>query len=129
MVEANRIVAYQKQCKYMMKQKRKLTKNPHLTELEEKMFSEGITLVDFNAPWCTPCRVQKRIVNQLAGQYRGKARVLALDVDEHRKTAMQLGITSIPTLIIYKNGREMRRFVGLQPAEILSTAIEKLMGK
>ena len=52
---------------------------------------------------------------------------MALDVDEHRKAAMGLGITSIPTLIIFKNGREMRRFVGLQPAEVLSTAIEKIL--
>jgi len=110
-----------------MKPKKKPVKKPHLTRNLEKMFQKGITLVDFNAPWCAPCRVQKPIMNQLAGQYRGKARVLALDVDEHRKAAMRLGITSIPTLIIFKNGREMRRFVGLQPAEVLSTAIEKIL--
>ena len=111
-----------------MKPKRKPVKEPHLTENLEKMFKKGITLVDFNAPWCAPCRVQKPIVDQLAGQYRGKARVLVLDVDEHRKAAMRLCITSIPTLIIFKNGREMWRFVGLQPAEVISTAIEKVMG-
>lgn len=93
----------------------------------KRMFPGGVTLVDFNAPWCAPCRAQKPIVDQLAGEYRGRAQVLTLDVDEHRQMAMRLSITSIPTLILFKNGREMQRFVGLQPAEILSAAIEKLM--
>jgi thioredoxin 1 len=111
----------------MMKSKGNLVKGPHITRNLEKMFQKGITLADFNAPWCAPCRAQKPIMDELACQYRGRAQILELDVDEYRKAAMQMGITSIPTLIIFKNGREMRRFVGLQPAEVLSTAIEKIL--
>lgn len=93
----------------------------------EKIFNEGVVLVDFDAPWCAPCRVQKTIMDQLVSQYRGRARVVALNVDTHRKIAMQHGITSIPTLIIFKNGREIKRFVGLQSIEVLSAAVEKTL--
>jgi len=88
---------------------------------------KGVTLVDFNAPWCAPCRTQKPIIDQLARQYHGKAAVMNLDVDEHRESAMVVGITSIPTLIIYKDGQEVERFIGLQNAEVLSNAIEKAL--
>ena len=87
----------------------------------------GVTLVDFNAPWCAPCRVQKPIVDQLAKLYDGKASIMEMNVDGNQQSAMDLGITSIPTLIIYKNGVEIERFIGLQNAEVLSDAIDKAL--
>jgi len=87
----------------------------------------GVTLVDFNAPWCAPCRAQKPITDQLARQFHGKTSVMDLNVDEHRESAMAIGITSIPTLIIYKNGVEVERFIGLQNEEVLSAAIDKAL--
>jgi thioredoxin len=88
----------------------------------------GVTLVDFNAPWCAPCRTQKPIVDQLAMLYNGKASILEINVDGNQESAMALGITSIPTLIIYKNGKEIERFIGLQNAKVLSDAIDKALG-
>ena len=85
-------------------------------------------MVDFNAQWCAPCRIQKPIVDQLAKLYDGKASILEINVDKNQKSAMELGITSIPTLIIYKNGVEIERFIGLQNAEVLSDAIKKALG-
>ncbi|MBW1820853.1 MAG: thiol reductase thioredoxin [Deltaproteobacteria bacterium] len=87
----------------------------------------GVTLVDFNAPWCAPCRVQKPIVDELEKLYDGKASILEINVDGNQESAMELGITSIPTLIIYKNGVEIERFVGLQSVEVLSDAIDKAL--
>ena len=88
---------------------------------------KGVTLVDFNAPWCAPCRAQKPIVDQLAKLYDGKASIIEMNVDGNQESAMELGITSIPTLIIYKNGEENERFIGLQSAEVLSDAIDKAL--
>jgi len=97
-------------------------------ELEEWVKS-GVTLVDFESPWCRPCRDQKPIIETLARRFKGEVRIIELNIDDHRLFAIQLGITSIPTLIIFKNGRELQRFVGLQPAEVLSKAIAKVLNK
>jgi thioredoxin 1 len=73
--------------------------------------------------------MQQPIVEELAVVFKGKARFLTLDVDEHPKAAMQLGITSIPTLVIYRDGRELERVVGLQLPETLSAAIDKVIAQ
>lgn len=97
-------------------------------ELEEWVNS-GVILVDFESPWCRPCRDQKPIIETLARRFKGEARIIELNIDDNRQFAIQLGITSIPTLIIFKNGRELQRFVGLQPAEVLSKAIAEVLNK
>lgn len=95
----------------------------HFRKLEEWIKS-GVTLLGFESPSCDPCRDQKPIIETLAKQFEGAARVIDLNIDDYRQFAIRLGITSIPTLIIFRNGRELRRFVGLQSAEVLSRAIE-----
>ena len=87
----------------------------------------GVALVDFNAPWCAPCRAQEPIIKKLAKQFEGKVIVNEVNVDENRETAIRLGIQSIPTLILFKNGQEIERFIGLQPAEALSQALKKAL--
>ena len=87
------------------------------------VIGEGVTLVDFNAPWCAPCHAQEPILSKIAGQFEGKATVVAVNIDDSRNTAQNFGIRSIPTLIIFKNGKEIQRFVGLQPETVLSVAI------
>jgi len=93
----------------------------------EHIIQKGVTLVDFTAPWCAPCRIQGPIIKQLARKYKRTAQVVNLNVDDHRPLAMRFGITSIPTLVIFKNGVEIQRFVGLQSVEALSEAIEKAL--
>jgi thioredoxin len=93
----------------------------------EDTIRSGVSLVDFNAAWCGPCRTQKPIIDELAAQFKEKAMIIELNVDENQHLAMHLNIMSIPTLIIYKDGEEVRRFVGLQRAEVLSEAIEKAL--
>jgi len=93
----------------------------------EQMIDTGICLVDFNAGWCAPCKTQQPILGRLAKRYRGKASILALDVDENRELALSFGITSVPTLSIFKNGREVERLVGLQSLETLADAGEQVL--
>ncbi|MFO7861121.1 MAG: thioredoxin [Desulfosalsimonas sp.] len=90
---------------------------------------KGVCLVDFNAPWCGPCKAQAPIVDQIADDFAGRARILEVNVSENREVANQFGIHSIPTLVVFKNGRELERFVGMQPREILVGAIENAAEK
>lgn len=87
-----------------------------------------MTLVDFNAPWCAPCLLQEPIIRQLADRFKEKASILTVNIDESRDVALSIGIRSIPTLVLFSNGKEVQRFVGLQSADTLSEAMEKLLG-
>jgi thioredoxin 1 len=88
---------------------------------------KGVALVDFTAPWCAPCREQAPIIQELAEYFTGKALIAEMNVDENQETALTLGIHSIPTLVIFKNGRETQRFVGLQSQNVLQTAVQKML--
>lgn len=89
----------------------------------ESAIEKGISLVDFNAPWCAPCRAQDPIIEQLAIRFEGKVLVAKLNINENREIAMKLGIQSIPALIIFKNGKEVQRLVGLQSEDTLFDAL------
>jgi thioredoxin 1 len=93
----------------------------------EQSILHGVTLVDFDAPWCKPCQDQKPIIEALKKSYRGKAAVQSINIDDHRDIANNLGIQSIPTIIIYKSGKEMNRFIGLQTTKTLAVALEDVI--
>src|SRR5216684_9272651 len=80
-------------------------------------------LVDFWAIWCGPCKMIAPIVEELAGEYNGKLKVAKMDVDANPKTAMQYGIRSIPTLLVFKGGQVVEQIVGAVPKRHL---IDKL---
>lgn len=103
------------------------TKNIKSKTEFDTTIQNGVTLVDFNAPWCGPCVSQEPILEKIADQFDGRARVAAMNIDNHQKIALELGIRSIPTLIIFKNNIEIQRFIGLQPEGTLSGALEKLL--
>ena len=88
----------------------------------------GVTLVDLNVPWCRPCRVQEPIIKKIAKKFEGKAIIIEINVDDNRETAAGLCIHSIPTLIIYKDGREIQRLFGIQSEQSLTQAIENVLG-
>ena len=89
----------------------------------EAAIANGVTLVDFWAPWCMPCQMQKPILEEVARNVNSQAKIAELNVDEAQSIAAQFGVQSIPTLILFKDGSEVRRFVGVQPGEILIDAI------
>lgn len=86
--------------------------------------AEGVVLVDLWAPWCAPCRMQGPILEQVAEVFGDKAKIAKLNVDEGQKTAARFGVQAIPTLLLLKDGTEVRRFVGVQNEETLVEAIE-----
>lgn len=89
----------------------------------------GVSLVDFNAPWCGPCRAQEPIIQQLSEQFTGKAIIAEMNIDDNQETAVALGIQSIPTLAVFKNGKEVQRFVGLQSSKTLTQALEEIISQ
>lgn len=84
---------------------------------------EGVTLVDFWATWCPPCRMQGPIVEELADDYAGKAKIAKVDVDHNQNLAAEFGIQSIPTLLVMKDGQLVQQMVGLQRKETLAQEI------
>ncbi len=89
----------------------------------KKITGRGILLVDVDAPWCAPCRAQEPILEALSKKFKKDVVFARLDIENHRNIAMKLLIQSIPTLILYRNGKEIRRFVGVQPEDELFDAI------
>ncbi|MCL2359953.1 MAG: thioredoxin [Nitrososphaerota archaeon] len=99
----------------------------HITDsnFEQTIKSSSIVLVDFWAAWCGPCRALMPIIEELAQENCGKVLVGKLDVDESPQTAEKFQVFSIPTLIIFKDGQEADRLVGLCPKARITDALAK----
>jgi thioredoxin 2 len=83
-------------------------------------------LLDLWAAWCGPCRLIAPIVEQLAGEMAGRVKVAKLNIDENPATAQRFNVSSIPTLLVFKDGREFDRIIGLQPAAAIKQRLERL---
>ena len=100
-----------------------------ITELTDANFDSEVlrssvpVLVDFWAPWCGPCRQMGPVVEELAAENAGSVIIGKLNVDEAPGPALQYGISTIPTLMLFKNGEVVERFVGVQPKAQLQEAI------
>ena len=89
--------------------------------------SSAPALVDLWAAWCGPCRMVAPLVEELAGTYQGRVVIGKLNVDEHPQIAAEYRVMNIPTLLLFKNGQEVDRIVGVQPKQELVRRIEKLL--
>jgi thioredoxin 1 len=105
----------------------------NVTELTDTNFDEEINksdlpvLVDFWAPWCGPCIMMAPIIEEFAKDYQGKAKVCRLNTDEARDSAMEFGISAIPTLILFKAGQVQKKWVGLTSKKDLAAAVDELL--
>ncbi len=99
----------------------------NITDLtfQEVIRGNALVLVDFWAEWCNPCKFLEPELEHLTKEYEDKILFAKVDVDEHKKTASELGIMSIPTLVLFKNGKEVERSVGMVPAEYIRGIINK----
>ena len=103
----------------------------HVSEVSDSSFekdvlqSEQPVLVDFWASWCAPCRMLAPTVEAVAEKYAGNARVVKLNVDENPAISQRYGIKGIPTLILFKGGKEEERVVGATSKEAISRMIDK----
>ena len=93
----------------------------------EVLKSDIPVLVDFWAEWCTPCRIQDPILEEMARLFTGKVKVAKLNVDDNPTTAGKYGVMSIPTLIFFKNGQTVKQLIGVQSKETLTAEFNKVL--
>ncbi len=89
----------------------------------KKQIANGVSLVDFWAEWCTPCKIQGPVVSQIAEEIDGKAKICKFDVQHNQRIPKELAIRNIPTIIIFKNGKIVKKFVGVKPKPVLMKAV------
>ena len=102
----------------------------NVIELTDETFDSTIqndkpVLVDFWAPWCGPCKMMAPILEQVATEYADKAAVCKVNTDEHRQAAIQFAINAIPTLILFKSGEMVKKWVGMTQKSVIIEAIEE----
>jgi thioredoxin 1 len=87
----------------------------------------GVTLIDFWAEWCGPCRMMSPVIDELVGQYEGKAKIAKVNVDNEQDLAVKFNVSSIPTFLVVRDGEVKSRFVGVTSKAELSKALDAAM--
>ncbi|MEI8085348.1 MAG: thioredoxin [Paludibacter sp.] len=113
-----------------MKYLPKVSDHVDILTLTDKNFQQQtknkVVLVDFWAEWCAPCKMMAPILNDVAGELNGNSHVGKLNVEQYQNMAQQFNVRSIPTLILFKNGKEVKRFVGIKQKDFLLKEIKSV---
>lgn len=111
--------------------KNNFNRRKNMREIEEKDFSKevgkGVTLVDFFATWCMPCRMMGQILEDVAGEMGDKVNIVKVDVDKNENLAKEYGVMSIPTLCIFKDGKEQEKHIGVWQFEDCVNTLKKYL--
>lgn len=106
----------------------------NVTEFTESNFAQEVlqssepVLVDFWAPWCAPCRMIGPVIDELASEYRGAVKIGKVNIDDNPGPAQSYNVMNIPTLLLFKGGEVVERFVGVQPKAKLQKALDEAKG-
>jgi thioredoxin 1 len=98
------------------------------TNTFDEKTKEGVSLVDFWAPWCGPCRMVAPTIEELAKSYEGKVTIGKVNVDENQELAARFGVKSIPTILFFKQGEQVDSVVGVKPKQAFEEKLDKLIG-
>ena len=93
----------------------------------EEVTKEGVCMVDFWAPWCGPCRMIAPVIEELSGDFEGKAKICKVNTDEEQDLAVKYGIRSIPTILFMKNGEVVDQMVGASSKQAFTDKINSLL--
>lgn len=93
----------------------------------QEIVKKGVTLVDFFATWCGPCKIMANILEEVANDLEGRANVIKVDVDEEENLSRSYGILSIPTLLVFKDGELQEKHVGVWQKDECVSAVEKYL--
>jgi len=113
-----------------MKNLPKVADHVNILTLTDKNFDQQtknkVVLVDFWAEWCAPCKMMAPVLNDVADELSGNSHIGKLNVEQYQSMAQQFNVRSIPTLILFKNGKEVKRFVGIKQKDFLLKEIKSV---
>ncbi|MBW4554935.1 MAG: thioredoxin [Trichormus sp. ATA11-4-KO1] len=96
-------------------------------EFDTLLSAEKVVIVDFTATWCGPCRLVSPLMDQLAQEYKGQAKVVKVDIDNNKPIFKKFGLRSIPAVLIFQDGELAETIIGVSPYEQFSNAVQKLL--
>lgn len=115
-----------------MKKMPAVADNPNVKTLTQHNFRQqvqaGLILVDFWAPWCGPCKIIAPVLNEIAEEHSPKLRIGKVNVDNQQQLAAKYKVRNIPTLVLFKNGKEVKRFVGVKSKKALIAEVAEYLG-